>query len=287
MNPKERQQKLKADREHRKDERLKEFAANLATRDWARAERLLSGLERDFAKDKGVIQARDQLNDARQAVEEETVVREIVEIESLVHAGKWDNARRRALLLIEGFPGSADAQVLKQRVEHEYQFYRETAVRAMIKDIRAETDRRNWQGALECAHELVAFYPEHQLVEAVAAQIPTMQANLEIEQRQGIEIRLQELIRDGRIEQAIELAEDTIHRYPNSPQAASLEKLLPRIRDLATRGVNEFSGFGHEAVNPFRSQGVIDHENLEEPHDTVEGELEDSIDEKRNDQHPV
>ena len=46
-----------------------------------------------------------------------------------------------------------------------------------------------------------------------------------------------QLIRDGQFEQAIVLAEDVIRRYPMSPQADSLETLLPRIRELAREGV--------------------------------------------------
>jgi hypothetical protein len=41
---------------------------------------------------------------------------------------------------------------------------------------------------------------------------------------------------------AIALAEDLIRRYPLSPQAESLETLLPRIRELASKGVAEFLG---------------------------------------------
>jgi hypothetical protein len=128
----------------------------------------------------------------------------------------------------------------------------------MIDHIRAAVERRTWHEALEQAEQLVALFPEHPLSDQVRAQIPTLLANIEIDERQAIEVRIQELIRDGRIDHAIELAEDTIRRYPHSPQAESLEKLLPRLRELHLQGPNEFSHFSREAATPFQTQGKID-----------------------------
>jgi hypothetical protein len=34
----------------------------------------------------------------------------------------------------------------------------------------------------------------------------------------------------------VELAEDVMKRYPGSPQAQSLDQMLPKLRDLAEHG---------------------------------------------------
>jgi hypothetical protein len=60
-----------------------------------------------------------------------------------------------------------------------------------------------------------------------------IQDNAEIEQRQEQEIRIRELIRNRQFAEAIQLAEDLLTRFPNSPQADAIDVLLPRIRELA------------------------------------------------------
>jgi hypothetical protein len=258
MTQEQRQQRGERTRHQGKMDRVKEVFAMVAAREWAQAEKQLSLLEIEFPGDAEVVRGRTYLDHSRRLFEDETVVRASREVEDLVNRGKWEEARYKSDELIQGFPMNGDAQLLKQRVEREFQSYRETTVRNMIDHIRAAVQRRTWHEALEQAEQLVALFPEHPLSDQVRAQIPTLLANIEIDERQAIEVRIQELIRDGRIEQAIELAEDTIRRYPNSPQAESLEKLLPRLRDLHTQGPNEFAHFSREAVTPFQTQGKID-----------------------------
>jgi hypothetical protein len=214
-------------------------------------------MESEFPGDAEVQRARMYLDHSRRLFEEETIVRSVVEVEELVDRSDWEEARRKAQELVQGFPTNGDAQVLLQRVEHEWQFHRETDVRNRIEQIRSAVDRKTWQEALDLAEQLSAAYPDHQLVASIRKQIPTLRDNVEIERRQSLEVRLQELIRSGHIDEAIELAEDVIRRYPHSPQAESLEKLLPRIREMAKQGVNEFAGFGGETPSPFNSQSAI------------------------------
>jgi tetratricopeptide (TPR) repeat protein len=258
MPEEDRQRRGEHTRHQGKMDRVKEVFAMVAAHEWAKAEKLLSLLEIEFPGDAEVVRGRTYLDHSRRLFEDETVVRASREVEDLVNRGKWEEARYKSEELIQGFPMNGDAQLLKQRVEREFQSYRETTVRNMIDHIRAAVQRRTWHEALEQAEQLVALFPDHPLSDQVRAQIPTLLANIEIDERQAIEVRIQELIRDGRIEQAIELAEDTIRRYPNSPQAESLEKLLPRLRDLNTQGPNEFAHFSREAVTPFHTQGKID-----------------------------
>lgn len=267
LSPEQRAQRIAAQGVVIKADRVKEVFAFVAAHDWARAERSLSVLEAEFPGDEEVARGRTYLDHARRVFEEETMVRSICEVEKLVDTGDWDEARRKSAQLAEGFPKSGDAQVLKQRVEHEYQFHRESTVRKIIEDIRTAVEHRQWQEAIAHSERLVGFYPEHQLVEGIRNQMPTMRQNLEIEQRQAIEIRLQSMIQDGHIEEAIELAEDTIRQYPSSPQARNLEAILPRLREMATEGVNEFAGFGHEAPNIFSDRTTIEPEAADEKRD--------------------
>ena len=79
---------------------------------------------------------------------------------------------------------------------------------------------------LECA-------PGHRRSAAIRPQLKTIRENAEIEERQEQERRIQEMIRTKQIPEAIDLAEDLLRRFPASPQADSLHKLLPKMRELA------------------------------------------------------
>ena len=121
------------------------------------------------------------------------------------------------------------------------------------------------------SERLLQQFPTHRLADKIREQLKTLQDNAEIEERQELEVRIQELIRAGHFEQAIELAEDVIRRYPMSPQAESLETLLPRIRELARQGPAEFSGLSPDVELP--EPGVLPEEPdilPEEPAATAE-----------------
>ena len=120
----------------------------------------------------------------------------------------------------------------------------------MFDELRHDIDRRMWRRAFMHAQHLLERFPTHARAEAVRRQLKTLQDNAEIEERQEIEVRIQELIKAQRFEEAIALGEDLIRRYPLSPQAESLDTLLPRLRDLADHGIEEpehEEGFGSGA----------------------------------------
>jgi hypothetical protein len=95
------------------------------------------------------------------------------------------------------------------------------------------------------AEHLLEKFPTHRLADRIQMQLSTLQENAEIQERQELEVRIQELIHDHQFDEAIELAEDVVRRFPLSPQAESLEKLLPRIRELAREGVQPSASSNH------------------------------------------
>jgi hypothetical protein len=103
-----------------------------------------------------------------------------------------------------------------------------------------------WRRALLHGQHLLEKFPSHPRAEGVRRQLKTLQDNAESEERQEMEIRIQELVRAQQIDEAIELGEDLMRRYPMSPQADSLETLIPKLRELSRSGVQEFSGLVHE-----------------------------------------
>jgi hypothetical protein len=92
------------------------------------------------------------------------------------------------------------------------------------------------RAALEGAQKLLEAYPTHARANKIRQQLKTIAYNAEVEERQEHEMRIQQLVRGRRFAEAVELAEDVMKRYPGSPQAQSLDEMLPKLRDLAEHG---------------------------------------------------
>jgi hypothetical protein len=234
----DRRERLKVHREQRKAIMIKELYGLVPAHDWPRAERLLITLETEYPNDSDVSKGRSYLDHSRKLFQDETMIRESREIEDLVSATSFERALEKANLLVQGFPTNPDAHTLQARVRKEFETHQETNVQRMFEEIKHDSERRMWKRALMHAEHLLGRFPTHRLAEAVRMQMSTLQENAEIQERQEMEVRIQELMRDRQFGEAIELAEDVVRRYPLSPQAESLEKLLPKIRELAREAVN-------------------------------------------------
>ena len=68
---------------------------------------------------------------------------------------------------------------------------------------------------------------------AVRQQMATLKANAEIETRQELENEIKELIRTKKFADALDLAQQVIANYPDSPQAEALRSQLPRLQQRA------------------------------------------------------
>jgi outer membrane protein assembly factor BamD (BamD/ComL family) len=229
-----------SDRKHRvtthrkevKTTKVNDLFGLVAAKDWPTAERLVVGLEIEYPSDPEVARGRSYLEHSRKLFETETMEKSVREINELMAGADWENAVLAARKLVAGFPTSGDARTLLDHVQHEHELHCHTTAQRLFDEIKQEVDQRMWRSALSGAKRLIERYPDHRYAEQVRAQLKTLGENAEIEERQELEVRIQEMIRGGQYTEAIDLAEDVIQRYPNSPQADSLDELLPRIRHL-------------------------------------------------------
>lgn len=242
----ERRERLQDLRRDRHATLVKQAFDLVAAREWHKAERVVLALETEFPNDDEVARGRSYLNHARKLHEQDTVARSITDIEELMSLSAWDNAHSRAQTLVDGFPDNPQARALLLRVHKERDAFQESTVHRMFDELRNDIDRRMWRRALLHAQHLLERFPTHARAEGVRRQLQTLADNAEIEQRQEMEVRIQELVRAQQIDEAIALGEEVIRRYPNSPQAESLDTLLPKLRNLAARAVNDFAGLVHE-----------------------------------------
>jgi uncharacterized membrane protein YheB (UPF0754 family) len=145
----------------------------------------------------------------------------------------WEVALATANQYAQQHPEDADAQWLRQRVQREYDIYREGSVRRLYEQIKEELERKHYRRALSIARRLLDKFPDHKKSQKIRQQLPTILENAEIEERQEDETRIQSFIKSKRFQDAVELGEALLNKYPMSPQAESLEEMLPRLRQLA------------------------------------------------------
>jgi len=154
-------------------------------------------------------------------------------VDDLMALSNWELALAIATTFAAENPDDSDAQWLRQRVTREFEIYREGSVRRLYDQIKEELERMKYRRALSIARRLLEKFPEHKKSEKIRRQLPTILENAEIEERQEEEQRIQSFIKPKRFADAVELGEALLAKYPMSPQASSLEEMLPRLRELA------------------------------------------------------
>jgi hypothetical protein len=154
-------------------------------------------------------------------------------VDDLMALSNWELALAIATTFANEHPEDSDAQWLRQRVAREFEIYREGSVRRLYDQIKEELERKKYRRAMSIARRLLEKFPEHKKADKIRRQLPTILENAEIEERQEEEARIQSFIKTKRFADAVELGEALLAKYPMSPQASSLEEMLPRLRELA------------------------------------------------------
>jgi hypothetical protein len=218
--------------------RQREAVEAIDARAWSRADKLLAALEREYPHDGQIAHLRMQFSYSRQEIEARTIAKIAETIEEYMSVSSWDQAYSTARRLSDDFPANTVAGDLLQRVIAGRDLHQDSSAQGLFREIRRHVEQRAWRSALTLATRMLESYPDHRRTEQIRQQFQTIQDNAEIEERQEMEVRIQELVHDGRFDEATALGEELMRRFPASPQAESLEELLPRIRDLAAEQHN-------------------------------------------------
>jgi outer membrane protein assembly factor BamD (BamD/ComL family) len=236
MNDEQRQARLKLLQDNRKATTLDQIYQCFREGHWAAAERLLTSLEQQFPGDGMVVRTHAELTRLRAAAEGETWEQTRDRVNDLIAVGSWDKAMADASAFVENFPTHVEGRHLLTRVRREHDIARDAQFLRMYEAVQADVDRKSWRSALEGAQRLLEAYPTHTRANKIRQQLKTIAYNAEVEERQEHEMRIQELVRGRRFAEAVELAQDVMKRYPDSPQAQSLDEMLPKLRHLAEHG---------------------------------------------------
>jgi outer membrane protein assembly factor BamD (BamD/ComL family) len=234
LDESQRQTRRKQVTSRRKDSRLDEVAGLIQQGSWAQADALLHLMESLHPGDAEVIACRQQLDDARilhQANDWEQLTQQVNDLLAL---SQYSHAIDAAVQFLERYPTHIEAQQLLQRVRQEERIHGENTTGRLYEQIKASVENRQWRTALDGIQVFLDRFPDHPRAEKIRKQIRTIQKNAEIEERHEQEDRIKDLINSQRFREAADLSEDLLQRFPDSPQAAYLTELLPKLRERST-----------------------------------------------------
>jgi len=120
-------------------------------------------------------------------------------------------------------------------VRREHEAFTREQISGLFQDLRSATDRKDWPRAVLLAQELISRYPDDPEISKLSADLPTLRENADAQERREEETLFKELLLSQRYDEALQVAQRVMNRFPGSPTAVELEKLVPKVRDLAEK----------------------------------------------------
>lgn len=201
--------------------------------EFAKARQVTEAILRKYPNDDRTAELTEQVELARGQQESNDVVACQKQVNDLISISAWGRARDLAQQLQRRHPDSVEARQLLLRLERQHRVFDVEQRRRMNAEVQRLVTRRRWDEALAAARTFIERFPGCEESEAVRMQLPTLEANAEIEERQRLEARIMEYVRHGRYIEAVSLARQVIEQFPDSPQAGALRAQLERLEELA------------------------------------------------------
>lgn len=106
------------------------------------------------------------------------------------------------------------------------------------------TEKRQWRRAIESAEEFIQRFPEDTVTERLRFDLTMLGDNATAAERKEQEGLFKDLLRRQRYDEAQRVANALIEKYPGSPAAAELTKMLPRVEELIRQEKMKRQGVG-------------------------------------------
>lgn len=226
--------------QHEREDQVQNIRREMSAGHWDRARHAIERFRMNFpGENEQTNRLAEELDNRRGQAENEDVAATRRQCEELMSVSAWDRAIAAAGELLAKHPDSTAAKSLLSRVERERKVAAEQQRAELYVQIQRCTSRRQWSEALKAAGRLIDTFPNSIEAEAVKAQMDTLAENAEIQHRQKIELTIKDMVKRQRFAEAIELAEEIIRDYPQSPQAAALRDQLPRLKERAEEAARE------------------------------------------------
>jgi tetratricopeptide (TPR) repeat protein len=176
---------------------------------------------------------RRRVDQARSAAEARDVEAATGRAQDLMATGQFLQAKTAAEELLAKHPALPAVTALVARVERERAAYVKEQRLTMYRKVETEAAHRHWRPALAAAEELLAAYPDSPEADTVRSRLDTLRDNAQIEEVRELRDRIRDLISRRRFPEALELAKDVVHRFPNVAAADELRQQMGRLEELA------------------------------------------------------
>ena len=156
-------------------------------------------------------------------------------VKDVIAQGRWDEAERAVLELARKYPSSSEPGAMLERLG------RNEEIRAAQPPADARRDSAVRQpaalagGPWRRPGRFVETFPTGPDTDALKGQLPTLEANAEIQSRQTLERYIKQYIQKQQYWDALALARRILNEYPLSPQANALRGQIARLEELARR----------------------------------------------------
>jgi outer membrane protein assembly factor BamD (BamD/ComL family) len=217
----------------RRDAWAEQIERDVLVGDWVSAFSRLDDLRLLMPDDKLVSELRERVESEQNARLEEEMRSARTRFRNFVAGANWQQAEELASDLQKKYPGKSEPRQLAEDVRREREGWERENMERLFRDISSANQRRQWRQAVLAVEEFIRRYPLDARAEALRLDLPTLQENAAAHERKEQEELFKDLLKKQRYPEALSVARAVIQKYPNSPSAAELNKLLPRVEELS------------------------------------------------------
>ena len=223
-------------------ERVLTFFAERADRavlagDFRRAEDWIDELAQARPDDPRIVELRSRMQRAQAGAVAMEFTKQKKYVEDMLAVAEYDRAEAAVDSMVERLGLTEEIQAFAALVKGEAAAFREEQRRRMLAEVRQYAEGRQWRKALDAARELSAEHPQSHQAEEVRGMLLLLEENARIEEVRQLRDRIADLIERKRFAEAVEVAEDVIHRFPDTQAAGQLAREIDKLRKRA--GMND------------------------------------------------
>jgi hypothetical protein len=233
MNDEQRKHLAERHWAHRKQIHLSGIEREVLVGDWPAAFARLEELQVVMPGDPQIAELRERVESEQNARLEEEVRVARGRLRQMMSATLWQQAEEMVAALQAKYPDKKEAERLGEDLRREREAFERESMERLFHDIAAATERRQWRQAILAVEEFIRRYPLDERAERLRLDMPMLQENAAAHERKDKEEQFKDLLKRQRYEEAIFTAKFVISKYPQSPTAVELNKLLPNVEELA------------------------------------------------------
>jgi hypothetical protein len=201
--------------------------------DWQSAFGRLAELHVVLPGDSQVAEMKERVESEQNSRLEEDVRIARNRLKQLMAEANWTQAEDLAGAIQMKYPGKAEPDRLVEEVRREREAWERENAQRLFRDIAAATEKRQWRHAVLAVEEFIRRYSLDPRAEPLRLDLPMLQENASTQERKEQEELFKDLLKRQKYDEALAVARAVIQKYPQSPTATELTKLMPRVEEMA------------------------------------------------------